>query len=335
MVGAVRRLWWILLLVAACAGESSRSRVAWTPTPGPSQNSCADGPRVASPVGFRHTSTRIAAAIGEARHRSIDLVAADGEDQIIRGVLGYDGLDKEAEGEDVEVYACDRGAWRLLGRTTTDGEGRFALTLTVATRLPAGLHELALSVPADRSGAPFTAFIARAGMPIVVCDIDGTLTESENAIVGEIAWDASVDVKPGAARALDQLAALGYQPVYLTARPRAYAEMTDRWLAGHGLPRGPVINAPGLTLPGSAALTAKTRALTNLRAAGFVVAIGIGNRATDVQAYSDAGIPADRILIEATQYASEIQPLVARGRATSFTSYDALRRLVLARLPHA
>jgi phosphatidate phosphatase PAH1 len=121
--------------------------------------------------------------------------------------------------------------------------------------------------------------------------------------------------------------------VYLTARPRRYDQLTHRWLAAQGMPRGPIIESPGLTLPGHAALEVKTRALADLRAAGFRVVIGIGNRATDVKAYAGADIPPDRIFIEATQYATEVQALAAQGRATAFTSYDELRRLVLERLP--
>ena len=132
-------------------------------------------------------------------------------------------------------------------------------------------------------------------------DVDGTLTTSENAIVGEVLWHARVGARPDAARLVDELAARGDQPIYLTARPRAYTELTRQWLASHGFPRGPVILQPGLTLPGSAALTAKTHALARLRAAGLRIAVGIGNRASDVSAYATVGLAADRIWIEDTR----------------------------------
>jgi hypothetical protein len=111
----------ILLVVAACAGESSPSRVAWSPVAHAPQDACVTGPHLPGPIGFRHTSTRLAAAVGEARHRVNDLVATEGENQTLQGVLGYDALDKEAEDEDVEVCACAHGSWHLLGRTMSDG----------------------------------------------------------------------------------------------------------------------------------------------------------------------------------------------------------------------
>jgi len=245
--------------------------------------------------------------------------------QIIASELGYTALDKELEDEDVEVYACVSGSWRQLGRTRSDGEGHFALALRGDARLPAGLHDLRATLPADRTSTAFTAFIAPLGGPVFVCDLDGTLTESENAIVGEAMWHADVGAKPGAARALADLAARGYQPIYVTARPRILAELTRRWLAAQGMPRGPVIFQPGLARPGAAALAAKTHALEALRATGVHIAYGIGNRATDITAYARAGLTADRIWIEDSQYAAEVQPLVARGLATAFTGYARFR----------
>jgi hypothetical protein len=332
---AVRTWWWILTLVAGCATESSASRMAWREAAPSSETACMNGPRSATMTGFRHLSTRIAAGLGDARHRGVDLITSgDAERQVIEGALGYTAIDKATEDEDVEVYSCVDGSWRLLGATRSDGDGRFALALTGDARLPIGLHELALHLPADRSGAVFIAYVAPADTSIAVCDVDGTLTSSENAIVGDVIWHRVGGAKPGAARALQALVAHGYQPVYLTARPHAYAELTRRWLASQGLPRGPVILADGLTLPGAAALAAKDRALSQLRAAGVDLAIGIGNRATDIEAYGRAGIANERIFIEETQYAPEIRPLIERGKATGFTSYDALRQLVLARLTH-
>lgn len=328
----MRLLWTALLLLAACASETR----GYVPLASPAAGGDACTMPLHRPaVGFRHLSTAIAAALGEPRHRGDDLVvSSDAAAQVITGTIAYGAIDKEAEDEDVEVYACAHGSWRRLGATRSDGDGRFALALTGATRLPAGLHELVLSVPGDRTTAGLTAYVVPRGAPVAVIDVDGTLTSSENAIVGEVLWHARVRARPGAARVLDELAARGEQPIYLTARPRAYTELTRQWLAAHGFPRGPVILQPGLALPGSAALAAKTRALARLRAAGPRIAVGIGNRASDVSAYATAGLAADRIWIEDTPaYAQEIRPLVARHRATAFVSYAQLWQRLAARPP--
>jgi phosphatidate phosphatase PAH1 len=238
-------------------------------------------------------------------------------------------FDKAAEDEDVEVYECDNGAWRLVGRTRSDGEGHFDLALTGDDRLGTGLHELVISVPGDRSGAIATAYIAPRDAHVVLCDIDGTLTNSEDAIVGEVVWHENVRARPGAASALHALADAGYQPIYVTARSRAYTELTSRWLAAQEMPRGPVVVAPTrMALPGSEALGAKTREIAKLRAAGLDLAVGIGNRATDVIAYERAGIPGDRIWVQTSEHAAELAPLIQHHRAIGFTSYAELRARV-------
>ena len=319
------------MLAAGCASEAR----GYTPVHATAGSaSCATFPRLRS-RGFRHVTTSVASLAEDPRHRGDDLVvSSDAAEQVLTGTIAYGAIDKAAEDEDVEVYACGEGNWRRLGTTRSDGDGRFALTLVGASRLPTGLHELVLSVPADRTSAVITVYVAPPGTPIVVCDVDGTLTASENAIVGEVLWHGDVGARPGAAGALQELSARGYQPVYLTARSRTYTELTRRWLDTHGFPRGPMILQPGLTLPGSAAVTAKTRALARLRATGLRIAVGIGNRASDVSAYATAGLSADRIWIEDTPaYAQEVRPLVERQRATSFVGYRELRRQLVAQLP--
>ena len=309
----------VFVLLAACATPTSPRALDWAAN---AQAGCSTEPALPGPVGFRHVSSRLAARLGEPRHRGIDVVAAgDAAVQTIRGELGYSALDKALEDEAVEIYACVAGSWRRLGETRTDGDGHFALALRGDARLPAGLHDLRATVPGDRTSAAFTAFIATSGAPVFVCDVDGTLTESENAIVGEVMWHARIAAKPGAARVLAELAARGYQPIYVTARPRIVAELTRRWLAEQGMPRGPVILQPGLTLPGAASLAAKSQVLDALLASGLRIEYGIGNRATDILAYARAGLPAARIWIEASQYSSEIRPFVARGLATAFSGY--------------
>jgi phosphatidate phosphatase PAH1 len=309
-----------LVVAAGCASESSTAAVRWH-----ADARCGGPPPTARPTGYRHLTNHVASDLGDPRHRGYDLiVGADAPEQLLRGDLAYDAFDKAIEDEDVEVYACTGGAWRLVGQTRSDGEGRWKLALTGAARLPPGLHDLVVSLPADRSGATATAYVAHNGEAIFVCDIDGTLTESENAIIPEVIFHDSVSSQPGAGAALSSISARGYQPVYLTARPNRYAELTRRWLASKGLPRGPVILQTDITMPGDAALTAKKHALEALRATGVRIAFGIGNRATDITAYGHAGLTAERIWIEDTQYASEIDPLVAKGLATAFKTYQAL-----------
>jgi phosphatidate phosphatase PAH1 len=88
-----------------------------------------------------------------------------------------------------------------------------------------------------------------------------------------------------------------------------------------------------VTLPGGDTVAFKTATLRAIADAGFVLAAGIGNRASDVQAYAAAGLAPDRTFIEASEYADEVQAEVAAGRAVGFTSYDDLKTAHLATLP--
>jgi hypothetical protein len=73
--------------------------------------------------------------------------------------------------------------------------------------------------------------------------------------------------------------------------------------------------------------------MAGLTAAGFELAAGVGNRATDVTAYTDAGVAADRIFIELPEFADEVQPLIDAGDALGFTSYAELAADHFAELP--
>ena len=317
------RLAWLVVFLAGCATESG-ARARWQHA----STDCATPPATTA-TGFRHRIDRVAARVGEPRHRGSDLVVAEGTStQVIEGELSYTAFDKAAEDEEVAVSTCTEGRWVEVGRARTDDEGRFAVTLSGEARLTVGYHELYAQALADGSGVGFAAYVVPTTLPVVVIDVDGTLTSSENGVVREATLGTSLDAQPDAAFALQQLAQVGYQPVYVTARPRALTELTRTWLAGHGFPRGAIVMAPGLTLPGNAALDHKTRALASLRDHGVDVVAGIGNRATDVLAYTRAGIAPACLLVSSTAYAAELRAPIAAGQAVGFSRYAELPMLM-------
>ena len=268
------------------------------------------------------------ASLGTPHHRGIDLItSATATQQMLEGELGY-GADKAIEDEDVEVFACDANAWQLLGTARTDGDGHFALALADARLLRPGLHALFASSVGDRSGVGFLGYVASADAKVAIADVDGTLTTTENGIVRSIVFGSNLTPQPDAPDAFRHLATSGFQLVYLTARPRGTTELTRAWLADRGFPPGPLITASHLTLPGGAALAHKVRALDHLRSGGVPLTIGIGNRATDVIAYTRAGLSGDRIFVKEPAYAPELRPYVETGRATSFERYADLATLV-------
>lgn len=291
---------------------------------------CQDVPRTAAPRGFRHRVSQIKARLGEPWHRGVDVITSTTTPaQRVEGHLGY-GADKSLEDEDVELYACITDAWTPIGEARTDDDGQFAVELAADRRLPPGLHALYASVVGDRTGVGFLAYVAPADARVVVTDVDGTLTGSEDGIVRAVVFGSTLTAQPDAGGAFQQLVHAGFQPVYLTSRPRGLTELTRRWLADHGFPPGPLVLAPGITLPGRPSLEHKTTELARLRNRQVPLTVAIGNRATDVVAYTRAGIPGERIFMKGPEFEPELDAYVSSKGATEFVRYAALPDLVIA-----
>lgn len=294
-----------------------------------------DGVPDAGPAGdFNHLSSEVISALGDPRHRGFDLVApASADTQSLEGWVSYTTADKALEDEDVDVFACRDGAWANLGRARTDNEGHFALPLAGDARLPVAMRDLYLSVVGDRTGAGFLGYVAPDDQPLIVSDVDGTLTSSENAFFETIALGIEPDAQPGAATAYQDAATRGYQLVYVTARGGRYTSDTRTWLADLGFPRGPVRLSPSfLTLPGGDTIAYKSSTLTAL-ADALPVVMGIGNRASDITAYADAGLAADATFVKLPEYQSEVQAALDAGQAIGVTAYDDLRTVYIDALP--
>ncbi|MFT3696311.1 MAG: hypothetical protein QM831_24435 [Kofleriaceae bacterium] len=261
--------------------------------------------------------------MGDPHHRGFDLIApASADSQTIEGWIAYSVADKALEDEDVDVFACREAAWVKIGTATTDDEGHFALTLTADQRLPLGLRDMFVSVDGDRTGAAFLAYVAPDDQELVASDVDGTLTSSENAFIESLALGGEPDAQPGAADAFVRAKAAGLQLVYVTARGNQYTADTRQWLADKGFPRGPLrLSTSFVTLPGGDTIDYKTQ---TLQALPMTLHEGIGNRASDVTAYANAGLDAAHILVELPEYQSELQPLIDAGEATGFTDYTTL-----------
>jgi hypothetical protein len=311
----------LLPLLAACALHADVAPAAVTPAAVGGDvppATCATAP--AGPTGkYRHRRNRLYRSLGEPRFRGIDLIAMeDDPGQVLGGKLAYTAADKDVGDEDVLVYACFPGGWRTLGQARTDREGRFELALAGALRLPVGMRDLYAHVPGHGGGVRFLAYVAPRGTTALVSDIDGTLTESEDAILNTVVFGDDIAPQPYAPRALAEAAA-GRPVIYLTARGDQYTEVTRRWLAIHGFPRGPLRLARSVIVkPGPRTIAFKTDVLRSLR---IPIAAGIGNRASDIAAYTNVGLPPGRILINLPEFASEVSADLSAGKATAFDDY--------------
>lgn len=317
----MRSLLLLLALSAGCAMHAdvtADQRARW-PKSSITDAGCENAPE-GSRSAFRHGRSGFFAGLGEPRHRGIDLIAMEGdENQTLGGKLAYTAADKDLEDEIVELFACVDRSWRWLGAKRTNGDGRFELTLQGDARLPVGMRDLYAHVPGDGSGVRFVAYVAPAGAQLVITDVDGTITESENAVFNSVLFGDDIGHQPLAPQVLS---ASKHQVVYVTARGDQYTELTRLWLRVHGFPPGPLrLARSAVTLPGKRTVAFKTAAL---RALTVPIAAGIGNRASDIEAYRNAGLAPHQILINLPEFTRELTAALAAGRATAFDDYREL-----------
>ncbi|HUJ62821.1 MAG TPA: hypothetical protein VLX92_30170 [Kofleriaceae bacterium] len=286
---------------------------------------CAGAPDAGPAGDFHHVSSELISALGDPRHRGFDLIApASADPQRLEGWISYTIADKALEDEDVDVFACREQQWQQVGTARTDDEGHFSLALSGGDRLPIGMRDLYVSVVGDRTGVGFLGLVAPDGSPLVVSDVDGTLTSSENAFIETIALGIEPDEQPGASDAYQAAAGLGLHLVYVTARGNQYTTDTRQWLDDEGFPRGPVrLSDSFVTLPGQDTIDYKTQTIGAL-AQGLTIAAGVGNRDSDITAYTDVAVPADRIYIKLPEYQDECQADLDAGKAIGFTAYSDL-----------
>lgn len=194
-------------------------------------------------------------------------------------------------GENVSLWFYD-GAWSELARGKTDDDGLYSFTIEVTPQNGAPVYAM---LEADGSCASHEAFLLPPGSNIIVTDIDGTLTASDNELIEQLVDETDVPAMKIAADTLIQTwAEKGYPIVYLTARPHELDHDTRTWLDMLGFPPGPVITENG----NQPADEYKTRWLERLiDDFGWVPVAAYGNADTDIAAYANAGIALDRTFI--------------------------------------
>jgi hypothetical protein len=126
------------------------------------------------------------------------------------------------------------------------------------------------------------------GRTILVCDIDGTVSETD---VHALLFDRS-DTKsrplPGAAETL-RSPSKRYNLMFLTGRPVAWHAKTYKWLENQGFPAAPAALAPDVRHAAKVEQF-KARTIAVLRKHYPNALIGIGNAETDSQAYTASGL---------------------------------------------
>ncbi|KAJ8598819.1 hypothetical protein CTAYLR_008658 [Chrysophaeum taylorii] len=167
-------------------------------------------------------------------------------------------------------------------------------------------------------------FLWRRDDPVMVCDVDGTITRTDvRGFVDSVVAEAPSNAHAGVCEFFGDLADDRRANIlYLTSRPIALADLTRNFIATlqqpqyerfgdprrawRRMPDGPVVtsraNIVGALYSELVAKTPdvfKTKALLDVNQAYEALAFkaGFGNRHTDCKAYARAGIPVDAIYL--------------------------------------
>ncbi|KAH3901202.1 phosphatidate phosphatase PAH1 SCDLUD_002688 [Saccharomycodes ludwigii] len=117
--------------------------------------------------------------------------------------------------------------------------------------LKLGSNDLAFSIDKGRSVLNAKLFVWKWYTPIVISDIDGTITKSD--ALGHVMTMIGKDwTHPGVAALFNDIYRNGYNIMYLTARSAGQADSTRSYLRcvdqnGYKIPEGPVILSPDRT----------------------------------------------------------------------------------------
>ncbi|KAG0638579.1 Lipin/Ned1/Smp2-domain-containing protein [Tuber brumale] len=168
----------------------------------------------------------------------------------------------------------------------------------------------AISFSVNKATCTAFMYLWRSDVPIVISDIDGTITKSD--ALGHVLTMIGRDwTHLGVAKLYTDIAANGYHLLYLTSRSVGQADTTRNYLNGivqdkYKLPKGPVIMSPDRTFSAlrrevylrkpEVFKMACLRDILNLFGARHnPFYAGFGNRLTDALSYRSVNIPSTRI----------------------------------------
>jgi len=272
--------------------------------------SCDAPPPSAGPtLDWENFESDIVSSSGAVRHRGRDMFYNPGDTHWVMAKFAYGPTDWDLSGERVDLFLLrnclwegGEGDWEPLGPayTTSDGDHPTVegvedsggwVFFQMPQALPLGRHRIHFVVRGDDTRADTYIEVVEPGTPIILSDIDGTLTTSEWERLVDFLLDNIPDVNPGAPDALHALVDLGYRPMYLTARPEFLGNRTYEFIEQRGLPPGIIHTTLTTTgAMGAEAVAYKTAELQALADRGLVPHWVFGNTDSDAEAYDNAGI---------------------------------------------
>ncbi|KAL4997876.1 Lipin/Ned1/Smp2-domain-containing protein [Aspergillus recurvatus] len=207
-----------------------------------------------------------------------------------------------------------------------------------ALKLKPGINDMSFSV--NKATCTANMYLWRGDTPIVISDIDGTITKSDalGHVLNMIGRDWT---HAGVAKLYTDIVNNGYNIMYLTSRSVGQADTTRSYLYGvcqdgYRLPKGPTIMSPDRTMAAlrreiylrkpevfKMACLRDILGLFNGKENPFYA--GFGNRLTDALSYRSVNIPSSRIFTINSN--AEVQlDLLSLNKYKS--SYVSMRELV-------
>jgi len=187
------------------------------------------------------------------------------------------GLRSDVKGICIEF----RANGTVLGRAKTNSDG----CATIKCKCPPGLTRIEARVikNSESPAAEAHVFEMSHERVMIAVDIDKTLSRTEYKQLILKPEDEESDPIKGSRETMRQLSK-EFHIIYVTARPRFLLEKTREWLAEHEYPDGPVVVAPSVRVA-IYAFEFKRKTLKALRDDWPALLIGIGDRASDADAY--------------------------------------------------
>ena len=268
---------------------------------------CRDHSLDTTKATFAHRRSALMARRLPPKHAAHDVAANPGAKVTVVGKFAYGDVGKDLEDEPVSVWLDDCSKLARIGSGETDDDGRAAIEITAPPH--PGEYTLHFVVTGDGSSTRASLWVLAPGTPVVVFDIDGTLTQSDAEVNkdvldehfdrmydGDYAPVTYVDGRELAQTWVDK----GVLPIYVSGRPYWLSQYSRDWLASEEFPRGMVRTTdrhrdvvPKIEGVGKF----KAATLRRLLALGVDVQAAYGNALTDIWAYADVGIPRDRTFI--------------------------------------
>lgn len=258
-------------------------------------------------TGFRHFGSRLIASLGSPGHSAQDLLAGPSSSAQLEGKFAYGAVSKDLEDEQIEAYLDDCSSWQRVGSALTNSDGRARLSLRAP--LAPGVYGLRLVVRGDASTTAARLFVAATTTPLVVFDIDGTLTTDDEELFKDLLADLFSPILRGdyvpkaypySKELVDERSRLGALPVFLTGRPYVLTQRSRDWLAALGFQRGVLhtTDSNSEILPTNSSVGSyKLAYLRRLQGQGYSLQAAYGNATTDIYAYANAGVAPSRTWI--------------------------------------